>query len=390
MPGIHTTIDPVLLGDERIGSVATITIDNPDRRNAMTAAMYRAMPDACAVALAEPDLRVVVLRGAGDLAFSAGSDITEFEDRRMGGEAEGYDRAEHAAWEAIESIPVPVIAAIRGSCRGGGVAIALHADLRIAADDATFSVPPANLGLSYPPEATRRLVATVGPSQAKRLLFTAEAIDAPRAERIGLVDEVVPAANHTDHVAAMVDTIAHRAPLTHRASKRVIDAVIVHGTAADIPLSELAPEAAEARPPARRRTTSAKASARLRKSVRPAFVGPELHPRGPLMPYELHTIVSGPPAGDSNAVVVWIHGVDSDASVWDPAIELVSASHRCVAVDLLGHGASPVSNDEGDYRREPVLADIDAVLDGVRAESPGAPIVWVGHSLGGYLDWPTR
>ena len=246
VPGIQTTIDPVLLGDERIGSVATITIDNPDRRNAMTAAMYQAMPDACAVALAESDLRVVVLRGAGDLAFSAGSDITEFEDRRMGGEAEGYDRAEHAAWEAIESIPVPVIAAIRGSCRGGGVAIALHADLRIAADDATFSVPPANLGLTYPPEATRRLVATVGPSQAKRLLFTAEAIDASRAERIGLVDEVVPAADHTDHVAAMVDTIAHRAPLTHRASKRVVDAVIAHGTAADIPLSELAPEAAEA------------------------------------------------------------------------------------------------------------------------------------------------
>ena len=92
---------------------------------------------------------------------------------------------------------MPVIAAIRGSCRGGGVAIALHADLRIAADDATFSVPPANLGLSYPPEATRRLVAAVGPSQAKRLLFTAEAIDASRAERIGLVDEIVPAADHT-------------------------------------------------------------------------------------------------------------------------------------------------------------------------------------------------
>ena len=108
------------------------------------------------------------------------------------------------------------------------------------------------------------------------------------------------------------------------------------------------------------------------------------------MPYELHTIVSGPPAGDSNAVVVWIHGVDSDASVWDPAIELVSASHRCVAVDLLGHGASPVSTDEGDYRREPVLADIDAVLDRIRAESPGAPIVWVGHSLGGYLGLATR
>ena len=247
MPGIHTTIDPVLLGDERIGSVATITIDNPDRRNAMTAAMYRAMPDACAVALAEPDLRVVVL-AAPVTCVSAGSDITEFEDRRMGGEAEGYDRAEHAAWEAIESIPVPVIAAIRGSCRGGGVAIA---------PTPTSASPPMT-----PPSRCRRPISASPtargdspprrhrrPSQAKRLLFTAEAIDAPRAERIGLVDEVVPAADHTDHVAAMVDTIAHRAPLTHRASKRVIDAVIVHGTAADIPLSELAPEAAEARPP---------------------------------------------------------------------------------------------------------------------------------------------
>ena len=103
------------------------------------------------------------------------------------------------------------------------------------------------------------------------------------------------------------------------------------------------------------------------------------------MPHELHTIVSGPRAGDGDIVVVWIHGVDSDATVWDPAIELVSVPHRCVAVDLLGHGASPVSTDEDDYRREAVLADIDAVLDGIRTESPGARIVWVGHSLGGYL-----
>ncbi|MEM9466936.1 MAG: enoyl-CoA hydratase-related protein [Actinomycetota bacterium] len=246
MPSVDTTIEPVLDGGERLGCVATITIDNPERRNAMTAAMYQAVPAACAAATAEPDLRAVVLRGAGDRAFSAGSDISEFGERRMGRNADGYDRAEHEAWAAIESLAVPVIASIRGSCRGGGVAIALHADLRIAADDATFSVPPANLGLAYPPEATRRLVAAVGPSQAKRLLFTAEAFDADRAAAIGLVDEVVAADALDATVASTVDLIARKAPLTHRASKAVVDAIAAHGTDASMPLRDLAPDAADA------------------------------------------------------------------------------------------------------------------------------------------------
>lgn len=246
MPSVDVSIEPVLLDDERIGSVATITLTNPERRNAMNAAMYQAVPGACAEAMAEPDLRCVVIRGAGELAFSAGSDISEFRERRMGQDAAGYDRAEHAAWDAIVSIPVPVIAAIRGYCRGGGVAIALHADVRVSADDATFAVPPANLGLSYPPESTRRLVAAVGASHAKRLLFTAEVIDAERAASIGLVDEVVAAAELDGHVASMVDTIARKAPLTHRASKAMIEAITVHSTAADMPLSELSPAAADA------------------------------------------------------------------------------------------------------------------------------------------------
>lgn len=246
MPSVDTTIEPILIDGERSGCVATITINNPDRRNAMNAAMYQAVPAACDQATAESDLRVVVIRGAGDRAFSAGSDITEFGDRRMGQESHGYDRAEHAAWAAIESIPVPVIALIQGSCRGGGVAIALHADVRIASSDATFSVPPANLGLAYPPEATRRLVSAVGPSKAKRLLFTAEAIDAGTAAAIGLVDEVVAIDTIHHHVAAMADTIARTAPLTHRASKAVVDAIVSHATAAEITLSELAPDAAAA------------------------------------------------------------------------------------------------------------------------------------------------
>ena len=106
MPSVDTTIEPVMTDGERIGCVATITLNNPDRRNAMNAAMYQAVPAACGLAIAEPDLRVVVIRGAGDRAFSAGSDISEFAERRMGRESEGYDRAEHAAWAAIESVPV--------------------------------------------------------------------------------------------------------------------------------------------------------------------------------------------------------------------------------------------------------------------------------------------
>ena len=103
------------------------------------------------------------------------------------------------------------------------------------------------------------------------------------------------------------------------------------------------------------------------------------------MPHELHLTTTGPDAGDGDVVVVWVHGVDSDATVWEPAIELVATDHRCVAVDLLGHGGSPVSADEDDYRRDAVLDDLDAVIADVRRQSPGARIVWVGHSLGGYL-----
>lgn len=103
------------------------------------------------------------------------------------------------------------------------------------------------------------------------------------------------------------------------------------------------------------------------------------------MATELHTITTGPEAGDDDAVIVWVHGVDSDSTVWDAAVELVSTQHRCVAIDLPGHGHSPGSDDEADYHRDAVLADIDAVLDDIRAASPTTKIVWVGHSLGGYL-----
>lgn len=238
---IATALKPVHLDGERVATIGTITIDNPDRRNAMTAAMYSAVPAACETLRAEPDLRAVVLRGAGDRAFCAGSDIREFGDRRMGDGAASYDRAEHLAWEALAAIEVPTVAVIHGHCRGGGVALALHCDLRLAADTAQFGVPPANLGLNYPPEATRRLMALVGPAWTKRLLFTAETIDADQAWRIGLVEEVLPAAELDSHATRLTQLMAEKAPLSQKAAKAVVDTIVTHGTAADRPLRDLSP-----------------------------------------------------------------------------------------------------------------------------------------------------
>jgi enoyl-CoA hydratase/carnithine racemase len=201
------------------GPIGKLVLDNPERRNAMDLAMYAAVPHAVASLMAHDEIRVVVLRGAGDRAFGAGSDISEFREKRVGDAAVRYNATEAAAAEAIESIPVPVIAAIHGACMGGGVGLALCADLRYAADDASFAVTPARLGLGYPPDAMDRLVAAIGAPRAMELVFTAKVIDAVEAERIGLVNEVVRKADLDQRVEAIAATIASLAPLTLRAAK---------------------------------------------------------------------------------------------------------------------------------------------------------------------------
>jgi enoyl-CoA hydratase/carnithine racemase len=207
---VHASVD---------GAVGTITLDNPAKRNAMDLAMYAAVPGAVATLLADPALRVVILRGAGDRAFGAGSDISEFREKRTGDAAITYNDTEAAAAHAIESIPVPVLASIHGACMGGGVGLALCADLRFASDDARFAVTPAKLGVGYPPDAMGRLVAAVGAPRAMELVFTARVLDAHDAERIGLVNAVLPKAELDSHVAGLAAAIAQLAPLTLRAAK---------------------------------------------------------------------------------------------------------------------------------------------------------------------------
>jgi enoyl-CoA hydratase/carnithine racemase len=208
---------------EVAGPIATLVIDNPLRRNAMSLAMYAAVPDAVAGILADPAVRVVVVRGAGDVAFGAGSDISEFAAQRTGAAAERYNAVEEAAVRAIERLPVPVLAAIHGPCMGGGAGLALCADVRFAADDATFAIPPAKLGVGYPVPSVGRLAAAVGRSRAKDLLFSGRVLDAAEALRIGLVDAVLPKAELDAHVAAYAAQIVRNAPLTIAAAKLALD-----------------------------------------------------------------------------------------------------------------------------------------------------------------------
>jgi enoyl-CoA hydratase len=211
------------------GAIAELLIDNPARRNAMSLDMYAAVPEAVRSINEAAGVRVVVLRGAGDLAFGAGSDISEFAEKRTGDAALHYNTVEELAVRAIESITVPVLALVHGPCMGGGAGMALCADLRFASDDATFAIPPAKLGVGYPATSTARLQAAVGTSRAKDLIFSGRVIDAHEAMRIGLVDAVVRKADLDAHVAAYATQVSRNAPLTIVAAKQALD----HGDTAE-------------------------------------------------------------------------------------------------------------------------------------------------------------
>ncbi|MFB4320069.1 enoyl-CoA hydratase/isomerase family protein [Actinomadura sp. 21ATH] len=214
------------LRGEVAGGVATITIDRPDKRNAMSEAMWLRLPVLLDAFRTDPAVRAVVLTGAGG-DFSAGADIGELEDIRRRGDAHPSTIAE----EALAAFPKPTIAAVEGFCVGGGCQLATACDLRFAAEDARFGVTPARLGIVYPGSATRRLVRQIGASAAKYLLFSADLIDAPHALRIGLLDEIVPPGALHDRVAAFAATLASRSLLTQQATKEIVDILATGGDA---------------------------------------------------------------------------------------------------------------------------------------------------------------
>ena len=217
------------------GSIGWVVFDHPERRNAISVEMWRAIPAVAAALDADPAVRVVVLRGAGEQAFVSGADISEFERTRTGaGAAQAYEELGIAAFEAVARLAKPVLAMIHGWCIGGGMALALSADLRYAADDAVLAIPAARLGLGYHATGLEALVRLVGPSTAKEVLFTARRFAAQEALARGLVTEVVPKAGLEAHVRAVAATIADNAPLTLRSAKRVIGELGREGPARDV------------------------------------------------------------------------------------------------------------------------------------------------------------
>ncbi len=211
---------------ERDGPVGRLVLDNPERRNAIGAEMWHAIPRAIDEFNADAGVRVIVIRGEGTQAFAAGADISEFENNRSSGDqVKAYEAATAAAHHAIESSPKPVIALIHGFCVGGGLAVALSCDLRYAGASSRFAIPAARLGLGYGVHGTGRLVATVGHANAREIMFSARRYSADEALAMGLVNRLLPDAELDAAVQKIALELAANAPLTIAASKAVINAL---------------------------------------------------------------------------------------------------------------------------------------------------------------------
>lgn len=188
----------------------------------MTLDMWRAVPERCAELAADDDIRVVVLRGAGEQAFVAGADISQFQTERTASGADSYSQTTQAAYDAIAELPKPTLAMLHGFCIGGGLAIALCADIRYGEPGTRMALPPAKLGIGYDEDGLRTLAALVGPSVAKELVYTGDLHDAPTCLRWGLLNHVVAKTQLQDFVRAQAAVMAERAPLTQLAAKQAI------------------------------------------------------------------------------------------------------------------------------------------------------------------------
>jgi enoyl-CoA hydratase len=217
--------EPLLLHIE--GAIATITFNRPERRNAITFDMWNHLQRLLVDVQENPQVRVIVLRGAGQEAFAAGADISEFATHRNNAaKATLYNAAFDAAMDMAEAVGKPTICLIMGACVGGGYELSTACDLRIAADNARFGVPIARLGLPVGFREMRRMVRLIGHAKTMELLLTADIIPASEALRIGLVQHVVPLDQVEDFTYTMARNIAALAPVVHRVHKEILQTVL--------------------------------------------------------------------------------------------------------------------------------------------------------------------
>ena len=207
--------------------VGVITFNNPAKRNAMSLDMWHGFGRALTELRDDPGVRVVILVGAGDKAFVSGADISQFEKSRHNAAAsEEYSKRSAAERALLADYPKPTIACIRGFCLGGGMQVAMLADIRIAAEHSQFGIPAAKLGIAYGYDGLKNLVSLVGPSWARLLMYTGMRIDSAEAVRIGLVERVVPDAELWSATLDVARTISDNAPLAVQAAKITIAEVL--------------------------------------------------------------------------------------------------------------------------------------------------------------------
>ena len=214
---LHSTLD----------GVGTVTFNNPAKHNAMSLDMWVALGEAVGALTADPEVRVIILAGAGGKAFISGADISQFEELRHNAEATAQYALQGAAMrKALDDCPKPTIACIDGFCLGGGLLVAMLADVRVASEASRFGIPAAKLGVAYGYQGLERLVALVGPSRARLLMFTGMQIDAAEALQMGLVDQIVGTSNLWRNTMQLAQTIAENAPLAVAAAKITVAQIL--------------------------------------------------------------------------------------------------------------------------------------------------------------------
>jgi enoyl-CoA hydratase/carnithine racemase len=201
--------------------LAWITFNKPERRNAVSLEMWQALPELVAEVANDNDVRVLLIRGAGEEAFISGADISQFGAVRSNAEVtQTYDRATGTALASLATLQKPVVAMIHGICFGGGCSVAVMCDLRLCSDDARFCIPAARLSIAYPVErGVERLVHVVGAANATEILVTARVYNAEEAHHMGLVNRVIPKGELEAQTREYALKIADNAPLSVAAHK---------------------------------------------------------------------------------------------------------------------------------------------------------------------------
>lgn len=228
------------------GAVTTLVLNRPAKRNAITLGMWKTLPGVLQELASDPELRVLVVRGAGEDAFASGADISEF--RRVRSDVDAartYSRTVEVADRALAAFPRPTIAMIHGFCVGGGLEVALACDLRFASRASRFGITAARLGIIYGFTSTRRLASIVGPSHARDLLLSGRLVGGAEAHAMGLINMMCDPETLEAQTYEYADGLAQQAPLSQRGAKLMLQHLQGEGEMTDSDLTAFVEQAYE-------------------------------------------------------------------------------------------------------------------------------------------------